>query len=133
MCAFDFDYCNIACLGSHFGSNIVFANIACKLYISELIHCSKTYNSIQKYVPKLINIGVMAVFKFAAAILAAILNISISPRGPEWGMRRIMNKQAIKYHKRPKNCGWTPMQGSAPCCRTLGRSSWSTTSLPWTR
>ena len=38
----------------------------------------------KKYVSKLINNGVMAVFMFAAAILAAILNILISPRVPEW-------------------------------------------------
>ena len=49
--------------GSHFGSHIGFANIVCKLYI---------YN------------GVMSVFMFAAAILAAMLNISINPRVPQW-------------------------------------------------
>ena len=38
----------------------------------------------KKYVLKWITNGVMAVFMFAAAILAAILNISISPRVPEW-------------------------------------------------
>ncbi len=41
----------------------------------------------KKYIPKSINSEVMAVFMlflFAAAILAAILNISISPRVPEW-------------------------------------------------
>ena len=32
----------------------------------------------------LIDNGVVAVFMFAAAILAAILNISISPRVREW-------------------------------------------------
>ena len=92
MCTFDFDYCNIACFGSHFGCNIVFANIACKLYISDLLIVATPKIRPKKYVPKWINHGVMAVFMFAAAILAAILNISISPRGPEWDMRRIMNK-----------------------------------------
>ena len=39
------------------------------------------------YIPKYINSDVVAVFVlflFAAAILASILNISISPRVPEW-------------------------------------------------
>ena len=52
------------------------------------IPCEARYTiGTKKYVPKKINSEVMAVFVlfiFAAAILAAILNISISPRVPEW-------------------------------------------------
>ena len=78
--------------GNHFGSTNVFANIACKLYISDILIVATPKIRPKTYVPKWITNGVMAVFMFAAAILAAILNISISPRGPEWGMRWIMNK-----------------------------------------
>ena len=32
-----------------------------------------------------------------------------------------MNKYSMKYHKHQHNFGWTPMQGSSRCCRTIGQ------------
>ena len=71
----------------------------------------------KKYVPKWIKNGVMAVFMFAGAILAAILNISISPRMLEWH-ETDYEWVGNKVTKTTTNFWWSPMQGSSPCCRT---------------
>ena len=71
----------------------------------------------KKYVTKWINNEVMTILQFftlAAAILAAILNISNSPSIPEWHEPDSQIVGHIVSYSAKKNFGRTAMHGSPP-------------------